>query len=105
MADPITDIQTLLKRMQDQGARERELTDILGSIKQALVDAVQMLEQGKGGAPGEDHSAQLAQALTALKLPAPQVNVSPQMVTPKGASWSIKATRTGTGFDMTVTKL
>lgn len=105
MADPISDMQKLLTRLQDLGGRERELTDLLVSIRQALVDAVQALEKGKAVAPAKDAGAEIAKALASLKLPAPQVVVSPQMVTPKGASWSIKATRTGTGFDMTVTKL
>lgn len=74
MADDLDRIEALLKRMRDAGKRDDEMRALFGQIHTALADIVDMLAKRP---PPADNSAAIAQALSKLQLPAPNVNVQP----------------------------
>jgi hypothetical protein len=103
------DLESQLKALLEGTATAQALTSALQAQTQAVTDLLARLEQ-QDQKP-DDVLAMLKEAMKGMASKPATVNVSPtplqiapQLVTPSGATWSIKATRTTSGFDMTVTK-
>jgi hypothetical protein len=69
MADPTKDLQQMLSTLLEASRRDAQIMDMVNAIKQALVDAVAMLEKGAKEPPDA----------TVVNVAAPIVNVSPEM--------------------------
>jgi len=69
MADPTKDLQQMLTTLLEASRRDAQVMDLLGTIKQALVDAVAMLEK----------DAKEPADAPVVNVAAPIVNVSPTM--------------------------
>lgn len=83
MADVSKDLQQMLSTLLEASRRDAQITDLLGSIKQALVDGVSLLEQKAAAEKMEPKDGpDLAAALAGLKFPAPVVNF------PAAESWT-----------------
>lgn len=82
MADISKDLQQMLSTLLEASRRDAQVMDLLGSIKQALVDGVSLLEQKAAAEQTEKESPDMAAVLSALKFPAPVVNM------PAAESWT-----------------
>ena len=106
-----TELLQMLRAVANGSAQLKAFEQSFRELNTTLVE----LLSAKESTEAQDVAQAVLEGMRGLQLPAPVVNmpemsqapisISPQLVTPHGAQWSVDAERTPKGFRMTVTKL